>query len=1065
MRKRLEKIIILSSIAAVFLVLAIIPVSSYLSYKKRLNEYLNANVKEKVSDPVLEGLTLTLEEGKEYYANGKAFPVKSDFVLKATYSIGVDVYDDEVLADKFTLTVPEDFSENGGRVTATFEEKEASLDISLTPVMLDKLYFLEKPYIVCYKENEKFSPEGMKLEAAYNDGTIVEVGGDYAIDDDLMTIGKTSVKATFTHKGESVRLDIPVRVLSEKEFTNGKLLSVKAENTPTVKDGEALSSSDISLRGTFESGNRIILSDGDFTLKNGDKKAAFGEKTVAELRFNDNAELEYLLPLKVFSRTEAENGRITGGVIKNGKSYVLRGEDYVLTGDVTFVGSFEKSLKEGEKASLKITVNVKKGCYGSIRLTIANGYILSSDGYYSENLKLNDVMTVYADGAFKGIGDDVIVKGVKKTSDIEKTGSVYSRIEIDGFNFFEGDNEIIIAFKNNNFLDYNGDPAAVNIDCIDVMTYGEENLLTFSDFVKYCEKSGKTAEYKLNQIETRMIVGGFDSISGACTDGEYIYYSFVGPNNKKGVVVKYKVGEGVIAKTEIFDLHDKKNEDGTDGWSYLRGNLAYIKGKIVCLCEGYFVTVDPETMHLTVNMDLPFKEVNDLYKANPEQIAYTLTYNEKLDRYAVSVKEYSWSPWGYLYIYDGQFNLIKGGIRLACREDVKWGGFELRSTFSNDDYIYATYSFSYSWAESAESNAKFDAYRYKSMTELIDWDGNSGGIYDIDGFNSTGNNYNHVMNFVELNGKFYVGCYDNGGLNGGYIYEVTPVMGSLGGGDNPKPDKPLFIGKDKGWTILGRDERQYVNGSVCDGEYVYFALADANSNTCVVEKFTISGDYVGKSEVIRLFDGNTWTTDSANISDCGDKIRLLKRDGSSVLIDKQSLAVEADTLSLPSALPEELSLKITGEDGAYWLIGYAENAAKTRKVALIREGLWNTDFKLFVYDENNARVNSRSADGISTSGRTVRAMATDNDFIYVVCGNTNAKDYSVFVFDFDGNMLKEIVLEGLLPASENPGALEVQSLYLEGNKICVVFYDTGAYVYELTFSSFANMKDYIENCK
>ena len=112
---------------------------------------MNANVKEKVSDPVLEGLTLTLKEGKEYYANGKAFPVKSDFVLKATYSIGVDVYDDEVLADKFTLTVPEDFSENGGRVTATFEEKEAFLDISLTPVILDKLYFLEKPYIVCYK--------------------------------------------------------------------------------------------------------------------------------------------------------------------------------------------------------------------------------------------------------------------------------------------------------------------------------------------------------------------------------------------------------------------------------------------------------------------------------------------------------------------------------------------------------------------------------------------------------------------------------------------------------------------------------------------------------------------------------------------------------------------------------------------------------------------------------------------------------------------------------------------------------------------------------------------------
>ena len=324
MRKRLEKIIILSSVAAVFLVLAIIPVSSYLSYKKRLNEYLNANVKEKVSDPVLEGLTLTLKEGKEYYANGKAFPVKSDFVLKATYSIGVDVYDDEVLADKFTLNVPKGFSENGGRVTATFEEKEAFLDISLTPVMLDKLYFLEKPYIVCYKENENFSPDGMKLEAAYNDGTIVEVGGDYVIDDNLMTIGKTSVKATFTHKGESVRLDIPVSVLREEEFTNGKLLSVKAENAPTVKDGETLSSSDILLRGTFESGNRIILSADDFTLKNGDNKAIFGEKTIAELRFKDNAELQYLLPLKVFSRTEAENGRITGGVIINGRRDVCR---------------------------------------------------------------------------------------------------------------------------------------------------------------------------------------------------------------------------------------------------------------------------------------------------------------------------------------------------------------------------------------------------------------------------------------------------------------------------------------------------------------------------------------------------------------------------------------------------------------------------------------------------------------------------------------------------------------------------------------------------------------------
>lgn len=1057
-----EKIVIVSLLAACLFAMAVIPLVSYLEYDARLQKYLESNKKEDVTDPVLVSLDLALADGTEFFANGKASPVKSNFVLSATYSIGVDTYVDEVSADKYSLEVPDDFSQNGGTVKATFEDQTASVDITLTPVKLIELRFVEQPYIVCYKENDTFSPDGMVLEAVYNDKTVIAVGNDYTIDDDKMTIGKDAVTATFERDGEQVSLRIPVTVMKSSEFTNGKLMSVVAEEEPVVGDGELIAQSKFTLRGTFESGNRIVLSASDYNIANGDKTAIFGKKSKLELIFVANDKLKLSLPLSVYKRTEAENGTVVGGKVTTGNAYVYDGQKYVLDKEISFVGSFAEALKAGEQATLTMQVSVPSASRGAIRLRVANKYLIQSgDAYVIGNLQLNNIICVYVNGARKTIGDDVTVYGVPTADELAKAANAYSEVTIDGVNFMTGDNVVKIVFENSGVTSYDGSVATIDVDCVDVLTDGDEISLTLSDFVKYMEQQGKVPVYKIIELERRMIVGGHENVSGACTDGEYLYYSFVGKNNKKCYVVKYKLGEGVVAKTEAFDLHNVINEDGSDGWWYLRGNIGFVKGKIVCLGEGFYVTVDPETMRVVGNIPLHFAELEELYKQNPEQVPYTINYNAKLDRYAVTVKEAAWGAWVYLYIYDGEFNLIKGNIRLACHEDVKWGGFELRTTFSNDDYIYAVSSFSYSFIPSEQgNNSKYDDYRYKAMVQLVDWDGNVDNVYEIPGFNATGNNYNHVMSVVEMNGKLYVCSYDNGGLNGGYLYEVTMSLNESGG-DVPVPDKPIFSGKTLDWNVSHDEDRPYLNGSVSDGTYVFLAFADTGSKSAVVEKYTLEGVYLGKSDVITLSQvANEWLTDSAALFDCGDKVRLIRWDGSSVLVDKETLAVESDTAELPSSLPSELSDNIiASNETKYWLLGYAENAYGTRKVALIREGLWNSDFKLFVYDSDNQRVNGTTADNVGTSGRNVRDMAVDDDYIYVICGRTGAKDYSIFVFDWDGKLLKEIVVTDLLPQVTNPGSHEVQSMFVADGKIYVCTYDGSGHVYQLTFVDGKNMTD------
>ena len=324
-----------------------------------------------IGDPVLEGISVRLAEGKEFFDNGKAAPVKSDFVVEGTYRISEEeTYLDVIPNDNFMLEIPENFATNGGRITVQSGEFTAFMDIDLTPVRLSSLYLLSKPYIVTYKAGDTFSSEGMRVEASYNDGTVVHVGTEYAVETTgPLTVGTENVTISYSKDGEKVTCDVPISVMSAAAFTNGKIVALEAEEDAVVGEGEPFASAAVTLRATYESGNRLLISADDYTIVNAEETALLGDAPILDIRARDG-EVSLRCPLRVVAHREAEDGSSTGGGDTNvtlTKGGVLR-----ITADATSICS----------ADIRISLNSPGLTYGKLNRTLAitvNGAIRAID--------------------------------------------------------------------------------------------------------------------------------------------------------------------------------------------------------------------------------------------------------------------------------------------------------------------------------------------------------------------------------------------------------------------------------------------------------------------------------------------------------------------------------------------------------------------------------------------------------------------------------------------------------------------------------------------------------------
>lgn len=633
---KLEKIILIAISSVAVLSSAIVPIVSYASYKRYYdnaiaNKPTTSNEKT-YDEPILKSISIRLQDGKAFYKNGKANPVKTDFIVEGTYAISDnDTYVDQINASDYTMDIPSDFAINGGTISVTYKEFTSSIDISLIDVRLSELYPLAMPYKVYYKVGEVFDKDGLKLEAKYNDGTIVNVD-NFVVENKSLTKETTSIKISFSKDKETIDYLLPISVVDEKDYNNGKIISIESNSFALA--GVKLSTNKFLLRATFESGNRLLLSSDDYTLINGEDIANLGDETILKLEVNGQS---INVNINVSAQVEAINGQLENAITHG---------DYV---------SFDTN------ASAIFKFNATHNFVGNINLKLRTAV---------KDIKLNNLINLTINKSLNSINKDIVI-----TKENE-----FDILTVKGVKIFKGNNNIAISCLKESF-----DLASIDV----VSTQEELTATTLGEFVM----SNDVVEFNKECVfgeGTPAAIDGFTHVQGGCSDDNYIYYLFADELNHEAKLTKYSIEENTfVSKSNKFNI----GPNITD-WTWDSGNITLIGEKIIVTdYQGKFLAFDKETLTEVACPEFKFPDISkqfDSWDSNNASIT-ALEYNEALDMYAITARPSCWNSNAYLFLFDGEFNQIGEMINLETHTEAKWGGYKMRSLQSNGNYLYALF--------------------------------------------------------------------------------------------------------------------------------------------------------------------------------------------------------------------------------------------------------------------------------------------------------------------------------------------------------------------------------------
>lgn len=492
-----KKIIIISasSVLAAALVATelAIPLASYTSFRTRKDEVIDAVVTRDAS--TLKSIKAEWKDGVEFFDNGLASPDADDLVVKAKYG-GKYAEAKYVTLDasEFTLTSAPDFTTNGGKVSVSYMGKLAELTAELTPLEVTEVRIAENPYLVAYAENSVFDPDGMVVEASYNDGIVREVT-NYSYPTHALESGTRGIECSFTFGEQTFPFTVPIRV--EKELNDGKIVKlISAEKDYSVEDGNTLASAKII--GEYASGNRRLLSS-DMYFLDADKTAALGKRYNATAMLKSDIGVNVDLSVRVSKKTECENAtaigiskitaqidemsydRISGNFASVGNKVTVVEE--TTANFKTKIGNYSTDVNKG----LLFDVETENACYGDIVLRTTNAkWSGGSKGQRNlEQYCFDDVYSYIVNGQKIHIAESVIVPSVITKGEIDQsdsdtaawnnTRSVFFDVRVKHVRFKQGKNRIMLKLdvKNNHAVNAWNEIGGERMDSFRVETYGD----------------------------------------------------------------------------------------------------------------------------------------------------------------------------------------------------------------------------------------------------------------------------------------------------------------------------------------------------------------------------------------------------------------------------------------------------------------------------------------------------------------------------------------------------------------------------------------------------------------
>ena len=536
--------------------------------------------------------------------------------------------------------------------------------------------------------------------------------------------------------------------------------------------------------------------------------------------------------------------------------------------------------------------------------------------------------------------------------------------------------------------------------------------LNFDQYQNYANLYGDHSKSSYDLVSKQFAPSGYEYVHGACNDLDnprYAYFSMNKSQNQYGIIVKYDFETNkVVGYSKQYQAHDgSENYYWTDN-----ANVFFYNGKIyIITSQGTFASI--KASDITGNGVGEVTQDDTSLNFKLDQTSLTgikaVAYSKEKDKFAVYTNN-------TMYIYDGKLNLEKtlantGGFQTIYSDGERLYGFIKQEqtvetvkdgeTLKQGTYYDAATIKTYSWDGELISTTT-----YGSKDKPI------GDVYTVNRVRCS-----NLQNMIMHNGKLfitrlvYVG-YTNMPM-GAYLYEFKTT--SLEKHPNITVGEYVEANTETNFVaneLVARHKESgcsYLQGVTTDGDYIYYAYTNGNNTKArLVRSNPLTGEWVSATNFVTIADSNPTSSDAGKIFYYNNNIWVTKFSSKTAFeVNKDTFVETGESLTFDN-MPENL------KNAAY-------DKFNDRLVLLGVSGA------LYTYDKNSKAV-SKLADAKGFSGLGVSNLFANDDYIYVTYTTNGIKGVKTSIFDFDGNLIKQVAIEDTTNICPSTNSFNTQGL-------------------------------------
>ena len=550
-----------------------------------------------------------------------------------------------------------------------------------------------------------------------------------------------------------------------------------------------------------------------------------------------------------------------------------------------------------------------------------------------------------------------------------------------------------------------------------IKNYVEDNSVNNLNFIESLNYANVyNHDYNFTLVSEKFNVATYDYIHGACNDlndDRYAYFSMNQTANKKGIIGKYDFEtKKIVASSKPFVLSDK------DTWTD-NANIFSYKDKVYIIDSyGKFVSIKTSELTGLDSAQVTQDDTTLVFKENGQEISNikAVAYNKNVNKFAVYANN-------TLYYFNEELNLEKTITNINGLQTIYSDGTDLFGLIKNE------ISFDVVIGKVDGKDAVTKGTYYDTATiKQFDWNGNListstygnqekpiGEVYTVNRSRCT-----NIQNMIVHNGKLFftkLAFVSYGNMkSGAYLYEfdtssLTKHSNTTLGEYVEKNDKASLENKFEAKELFSRhseDGHGYLQGITTDGDNVYYSFTNgSNTNARIIRSNPLTGEWVSSTNSIEVASSNPKSADAGKIFFYNDNVWVTKFGSKTVVeVNKDTLVETGKTITFTN-MPENIK-------------NVAYDKFNNRLIILGTSGT--------LYRCENEETITKLADPKGFSGEYISNLFANDDYIYVTNTTNGVKGVKTSIFDFDGNLIKQVNVEDKLNISPKTNNFNTQGL-------------------------------------